>query len=91
MDKDRKQRIIQSLKWGRLIIGLVGLGLLGITSYQAYRGIWVILPYYKIGTLVIGSFSILLGAENYISSSESFVNKFLILYGAIMLFMTIFM
>lgn len=88
MEKDRKVRLLESLKWARLMVGLVGAILLLYEVVQKYRGLEGIFDYYEVASTILGIFCILLAGEQVVEGKKGITHQFLFVYGVLMIIIT---
>jgi len=87
---ERKERVINASKWARLIVALIGLVGVFAGFIQQYRSGATEVPVNHIGSVVFALFALLLGFEYRVAGKKSSVSMFLMLYGIIMFFVTVY-
>lgn len=89
MVNNNKKRMIDNLKWARLVISSLGAMVLLYEVVQKLRGAAAYFDYYKVGGAILGLFCILLAGEHLLEDRKGISYQFLFVYGLVMIIMTL--
>ena len=87
--KNRIERVIYISKWARLIIACIGLTTVGYGFIEWSNTGVTEIPVNQIGSVVFAFFALLLGFEYRVAGKRMAISMFLMLYGIIMIIMTL--